>query len=174
MADNSYITDGAIGVNVASPTSADAFNGSRPQQGTLGETHEGSDGIEWKYVCAGAALVRGSLVAISAANLATPVTATTTLMGLQLAFAQTTFAASQYGYVATRGNNLWVLISGSIATPAAVPLYTTDTAGALSTATASASQFQVWGVFMTTAVAGTTASANNGVAAFPMLRRPIA
>ncbi len=161
-----YITDGGIGINIDSPDSA--------SKATLGETHEGSDGTEWTYVLAGVALARGACVAISPANVATPVTATTTLMGLPLAFAQTAFAASQLGWVARRGNNVWIQITGGLAAPNAIPLYTTDTAGALSTATNSASQFQVWGVYMTTAVAGTTASANNGNVQFPMLRRPIA
>lgn len=167
-----YPTDGSIGINLDSPASADAFSGSRPPGATLGQTTEGSDGTEWKFIVAGAALTRGGMVAVSAANVATLVTATTTLMGLPLGFAQTAFSTSQYGWVAMRGNNIFIQIVGGLATAAAVPLYTTDTAGALSTATASASQFQVWGVFMTTAVAGTTASANNGNVQFPMLRRP--
>lgn len=167
-----YITDGSIGINLDSPASADVFNGSRPQQATLGQTAEGSDGTEWKFIVAGAALSRGSIVAVDANNKAMPVTATTTLMGLPLGFAQTAFTTSQFGWIAMRGNNIWIRIIDGLASPNAVPLYTTDTAGALSTATASASQFQVFGVFMTTAVAGTTASANNGNAQYPTLRRP--
>src|SRR5437870_13850991 len=91
-----YITDGSIGINVDSPASADTYLGSRPPMATLGQSAEGSDGTEWRFIVAGAALSRGSLVAISVANVANPVTATTTLMGLQLAFAQTTFTTSQY------------------------------------------------------------------------------
>lgn len=159
-----YITDGAIGINLESPDSA--------SKAALGEIHAGDNGTEWRYILSGVALTRGACVAIGANNQANPLTATTTLMGLPLGFAQTAFAASQYGWVATRGNAIMIQITGAIAAPAAQPLYTSDTAGALSTATASASQFQVFGVFMTTAVAGTTASANAGAAQYPTIRRP--
>jgi hypothetical protein len=167
-----YVTDGAIGIDLDSPSSADVFNGSRLPGATLGETHEGSENTEWQFVLAGAAISKGALVAIGTGFTALPVTATTTLMGLGLGFAQTSFTASQYGYVAKRGQNIFIRLSGGLAAAAGVPLYTTDTAGVLSTATASASQFQVWGVFATTAFTGTTASANTGNAQYPMLRRP--
>lgn len=167
-----YVTDGAIGVDLDSPASANAFNGSRTVPATMGETHEGSEGSEWLFVMANSAISRGDVVAIDNTTFAaSSIVSTSTLFGKRIAFAQTAFATSQFGYVALRGNNLFIRVTGSAIGPG-VPLYTTDTAGCLSTATASASAFQVWGVFLSATVSGTTASAGLGVASFPMIRRP--
>lgn len=167
-----YVTDGAIGINLDSPASADTFNGSRPVGATLGQSHIASDGSEWIFVVAGGAISRGDCVAIDNDTFsAAAITSTATLVGKRIAFAQTAFTTSQYGFVAMRGQDLFIRVTGSAITPG-VPLYTSDTAGALSTATASSSAFQVWGVFLSSTVSGTTASAGTGVASFPMIRRP--
>lgn len=167
-----YVTDGAIGINLDSPASADAYTGTRPPGATLGETHEASGGSEWIFVVASSAISKGDCVAIdNTTYAASSIVSTSTLVGKRIAFAQTAFAASQYGFVALRGQDIFIKVVGSSITPGAV-LYTSDTAGALSTATASASAFQVWGVFLSATVSGTTASAGLGVASFPMVRRP--
>lgn len=167
-----YITDGAIGVNLDSPASADTYNGSRPVGASLGQMHTASDGSEWIFVVASSAISKGDVVSIDNTTFAaSSIVSTSTLFGKRIAFAQTAFAASQYGFVATRGSDLFIKVVGSAVTPG-VPLYTSDTAGALSTATASTSAFQVWGVFLSATVSGTTASAGTGVASFPMIRRP--
>jgi hypothetical protein len=159
-----YVTDGAISVNLDSP--------SNDAQATLGEIHAGNNGSEWVYVRAVAAgLTEGACVVINGSNIAQGITDSLTAPGLQLGFAQTAFASSQFGWVAKRGTGLKIRISGQATTPG-VPLYTGNTAGALTVSTNSASAFQIFGVFTTTTVSGTTASAGIGIINFPVLRRP--
>lgn len=158
-----YVTDGAIGINLDSPGSASGA--------TLGEMHEGNGGSEWMYVLATEALVRGDAVQIDGSYNATQLLSNETTIGARIGFAQTAFAVSQFGFVALRGTGLAIKITGG-ATTVGVPLYTSDTAGALSASTASTSMFQVWGVYLTATVSGTTASAGTGFASFPMVRRP--
>ena len=65
-----------------------------------------------------------------------PVTTTNALTSQRLAFAQTAITSGDYGWVATKGNNLRVRTL--IAAQPAVPLFTTATAGSLDDATVTA------------------------------------
>ena len=159
-----YVVDGALGVNLDSPTSACSY--------TPGEMHDGNNGSEWIYVFAPIAIAKGAACQIDSSFTAVGVTDATAVVNGQFAFAQTSFAASTWGFMAKRGTGLSILVTGSSITPN-VPLYTTNTAGALSTATNSASAVQIWGVGLTGTVSGTTASAGTGNIAFPMARKPI-
>ena len=158
-----YVTDGTLGVNLDSPSSACV--------GTPGEMHEGNNGSEWIYAFAPIAIAKGACCTIDSNGTAVGVVDSTAKVNAQFAFAQTSFADSTWGYMAKRGTGLAILVTGSSITPS-VPLFTTDTAGALTTATNSASAVQIWGVGLTTTVSGTTASAGTGNIAFPMSRRP--
>lgn len=158
-----YVTDGAMGVNLDSPSSACV--------GTPGEMHEGNAGSEWIYVFAPIAISKGACCTIDSGATAVGVVDALAVANAQYAFAQTSFAASTWGYMAKRGQGLSILVTGSAITPN-VPLYTSNTAGALTTATNSASAVQIWGVGLTSTVSGTSATAGTGNIAFPMSRRP--
>ena len=169
-----YVTDGKIGIDIDTVASADAFNYSRPQA-TLGQTVEGNNASEWIYVRASSAITAGALVGITTGYEVSAITdAAVTSVDRRLGFAQTAFAISQYGFVATRGQNILVRIAGNMLGGGGVAVYTTDTAGALGSASASASHFQVWGVYLKSSVSasGTTATAVTAAVSWPMLRRP--
>ena len=156
-----YVTDGTIGIDLSTVSS------SRPY--TLGQIVEASDGSVWQYVHNVTALTQYDCVAIASGSTAAPVTTTLANAGNKLGFAQVAFAASQNGWVALQGFGLKVNTDASCLP--GVPLYTQDTAGSLSDATASLTHTPVLGVMLiaTQAVAGATA-AN---VAYPMVRRPV-
>lgn len=101
---------------------------------------EGSGASEWIYVQAGDALSTGSCVLVctngSAKGIVGGLTpnAGTNTAGAQLAFAQGTFATGDYGWVAKRGNGIYVRVS-SVSTIGG-PLYNGVNTGNLTTATA--------------------------------------
>lgn len=119
-----------IGVNLGNSDGATALFG-------LGSVTMGTQNTEWVYVNAGVALNTGSPVMINSSGTAQLLTGaiSSTSSGKQIAFAQGTFAASDYGWVARRGNAIYVLVS-SVSTVNQI-LYNGDGgSGALTTATA--------------------------------------
>lgn len=167
MATNHVVTDGSIGVDLNSIGSARAF--------ALGETHKGDGGSEWIYVLFNSAVNIGALCKIESGYLATAGTgANLASADRRLGFAQTTFAASQYGFLALSGQNVLIRLQGSMLGGGGQPLYTTDTAGELSTASTSASQFQVFGLWLHSSVSQLAATVTSVLAAvsYPHLRKP--
>lgn len=165
-----YATDGSIGIDLESVGSNCNY--------TPGQTVEGSNASEWIYVLAASAITQGAMVGISASGRATPITGgaigtASSTPSLKFGFAQTAFAVSQWGFVAARGQGVLIRLLGGVG-PSAAPLFTTDTAGALSTASASASQFQIFGVYTETSVSATAATAAAATAnvSFPLVRKP--
>ncbi len=141
-------------------------------------TIEGSNASEWIYVLANAALTQGAMVGIAASGRATAITGAlvstaSATPSLKFGFTQTAFQASQWGFVAARGQGVLIRLLGGVG-PGQAPLFTTDTAGALSTASASASQFQIFGVYTETSVSATAATAAAATAnvSFPIIRKP--
>lgn len=166
MSTSHKVEDGSIGIDLNVIGSARVFG--------LGQTHKTDGGGEFIYVLFNSAVNQGGLTEIKAGYLASAALGTQLVIDdSRLGFAQTTFAASQYGFLALSGQNVLVRTLGGVGVRGQ-PLYTTDTAGALSTATASASQFQVWGVWLHSSVSATAATATVSTAAVshPMLRRP--
>lgn len=154
-----YVTDGAIGIDLDSASSADKYTSGLPPA-TLGQTHEGNNNSEWIFVRATSTVPAGGLVAIETNNTVSALTSTNMVSAnRRIGFAQTAFAASQYGFVATRGNNILVRVSGAVGGGGGQPLYTTDTAGVLSTVTASASHFAIWNVYLKSSVSASAATA---------------
>lgn len=167
MATNHVVQDGSIGIDLNVIGSARVYG--------LGETHKGDGGSEFIYVLFNSAVNQGGLTKIDSGYLATAGTgANLASADSRLGFAQTTFAASQYGFLALSGQNVLVRTLGGAAGGGGHPLYTTDTAGALSTASTSASQFQVWGVWLHSSVSASAATATVSTAAvsYPHLRKP--
>ena len=118
-----------IGANLGNSDGATALFG-------LSSVTLGSQDTEWVYVNAAQALVTGEAVMINSSGTASPLNGTlsTSSTGKQIAFAQGVFSASDFGWVARRGNGIYVLVS-SVSTIAGV-LYNCENSGALTTATA--------------------------------------
>lgn len=164
-----FVTDGRTGIDIANVGSACNYG--------VGESHFGTGGSEYVYAMSTGAINKGALVGVNSDGTMTPVTgalmgATSATLSLRYGFAQTAFLSSQWGFVAVRGAKVLVRVQGSPA-PQNV-LYTTDTAGELSVTTATASQFQIFGVQMESSVSasGSTASVATAGVSFPIARRP--
>lgn len=167
MATNHYVTDGAIGIDLNSIGSARNF--------TLGETHGGDGGSQFVYTRFESSTNQGALCKIDTGYLASQASgANLASADSRLGFAQTAFPASTYGFLALSGENILIRLTGGAAGGGGQPLYTTDTAGNISTASVSASQFQVFGVWMhaSASAAGTTATVVTAAVSFAHLRKP--
>ena len=106
-----YVSSSKLGadLNTTSPTALFA----------LGETVEGSDGTLWEYVNASTSVSAYAIIAINASGTMAMASAADAVAGLQLAVAQTAFAASEYGWVPIRAtggatNQMRVLCSGTM------------------------------------------------------------
>lgn len=165
-----FVQDGSIGIDLNYIGSAQAFG--------LGNTFRGTGGSEYVFVHSASAQNAGALVGVDENSRVTAITGA--LVGtvsastpLVFGFVQTAFAASQYGFVALRGVNIMVRVAGPM-TGEGRAIYTTDTAGCLGATTASASQFQVFGVYVAASVSA-SGSSQTAVAAnvsFPLVRYP--
>lgn len=125
-----FSTNGStIGANLGNSDGASPLFG-------LGNVTMGSQDSEWVYVCTIQALSTGTAVVVNSSGTADMLNGTlsTTSTGKQIAFAQGTFAASDYGWVARRGNGIYVRVS-SVST-ASVILYNCDNSGTLTTTSA--------------------------------------
>ncbi len=165
-----YASDGKIGIDLDTVGSNCNY--------TPGMTVEGSNASEWVYVLATEALTQGAFVGVAASGRAQAITGgrvgtASATPSLKFGFAQTAFQASQWGFVAARGQGVLIRLLGGVG-PSSAPLFTTDTVGALSTASASASQFQIFGVFTESSVSASAATAAAATAnvSFPIIRKP--
>ena len=166
MSTNHTVSDGSIGIDLNYIGSSRAYG--------LGETHQTNGGGEFIFVQFTSAVSQGGLSVVNGSYEASAAIGTNMVIGdSRLGFAQTPFAASQYGFLALSGQAVLVRTLGGAGTRGHY-LYTTDTAGAMSTATASVSQFQVWGVWLHSSVSATAATATVSTAAVSnvLLRRP--
>ena len=164
-----FVSDGRIGIDISNVDSACKY---MPNQ-----THIGAQGSEWVYVLAGAALNKGAMVAINGSGVATGVTGAgistaSSTLSQRYGFVQTAFLASQWGFVAVRGSKVVVRVQGTVSQNS--PLFTTDTTGELGASTATASQFQIFGVVLesTASASGTSATVSTANISFPVLRKP--
>ena len=135
------------GVKFDTPTDTAQF--------ALGTICQGSDGTEWVYVQAGAALVLGDCVGITEDFVATGLTLTTANDSDRLGFAQVAFSSNQYGWVALRGSNIKCRVKAACAADA--QLWTTASAGVLDDATAANAE-KVDGIVMVAANGAATAA----------------
>lgn len=165
MAVNHSVTDGSIGIDLQTVGSARNY--------TLGETHMGDGGSCFIYVRASSALSNGRLCVIEQSYDSShlPGDAVGALEEKMLAFAQTAFPMSTYGFVARAGNLVHVKVATGVG-EASQPLYTIA-GGELSTATNTASAFQVFNVWLHASVAAAnTATPVTAAVSFPFLRKP--
>ena len=148
-----------IGANLGNSDGATALFG-------LGNTLMGSNDTEWVYVNAAVALATGTAVVINSSGTAALLNGTlsTTSTGKQIAFSQGVFAASDYGWVARRGNGIYVLVS-SVSTVAVI-LYNSDTSGTLTTTSATNT---LAGISLITAAATATGVPQPAFVSWPRL-----
>lgn len=133
MASN-IVNSSVVGVNLQGNS-----DGATAQFG-LGQHVVGNAGSEWIYVTAAGALTTGSIVAINSAftaklALATDLFGTTPGNGMQVAFTQGAFAASDFGWVVIRGANM-VVAASNVSTLGAA-LYVSTNSGIITTAAGS-------------------------------------
>lgn len=154
-----YTNSSTIGVNLGNSDGATALFG-------LGNTIMGQSDTEWVYINTASALTTGTAVMINSSGTANLLNGTlsTTSTGKQIAFAQGTFAASDYGWVARRGNGIYVLVS-SVSTVAVI-LYNSDSSGTLTTTSATNT---IAGISLITASSTGIASAVPAFVSWPRL-----
>lgn len=110
-----FATSSQIGV--------DLNNASATQLFTLNQEVIGSDDSVWTYVYATASITTGAFVYIApqgTANLMNAAYIAAATAGGNIGCAQFTISAASYGFVAKRGSQLYVLVTGSLAPPAQV------------------------------------------------------
>ena len=154
------VNSSTIGVNLGDSDGATALFG-------LSSTVMGSQDSEWMYVCAAVALSTGMPVMINSSGTASILAGSlsTSSTGKQIAFAQGVFAASDYGWVARRGNGIYVKVS-SVSTVAVI-LYTNDGgSGGLTTTTATCT---IAGISLITASSTGVSSAVPAFVSWPRL-----
>lgn len=155
-----YTNSSTIGANLGNSDGATAAF-------ALGNTLMGQQDTEWVYVCAGSALVTGSAVVINSSGTANLLNGTlsTTSAGKQIAFSQGVFAASDYGWVARRGNGIYVLVS-SVSTIAVTVYNAPDNSGTLTTTSATNT---LAGISLITASSTGVATAQPAYVSWPRL-----
>ncbi len=131
---NNVVNGSVIGVNLQGNSDGATANFA------LGTHVLGNAGSDWIYVAAAGAITTGALVAINSGftaklALATDAFGTTPGSGMQLAFAQGAFAASDFGWVCLRGANMVVAVSNVSTLGAA--LYIGTNSGIITTAAGS-------------------------------------
>lgn len=158
-----FATSGKIGVDYTQKIAATGTNLDRGNQFALGTRDTGTDGSEWLYVQAGAAITQYSWVAIDENFQAVMGTKALADAGHNVGFAQVAFSDNDFGWVCVNApGNQSVRVLASCA--ADVQLYTSGTPGALDDT--SASQTLIRGVVLVTG-ATNTASTREMIAAYP-------
>src|SRR5512139_4350882 len=117
MATTHWTTDGTLGVDLEHTTTSATHR--------LGSRVVGNNNSNWMYVYASAAITQYALVGVEASGTASMMTSTMSRSTTPYTFgiAQQTFAAGDYGWVATEGSLLTVLTT-AVAT-AGAKLFTT-------------------------------------------------
>lgn len=165
---NNYVNSSTIGVNLQGIS-----DGSTALFG-LGQHVLGNNGSEWIYAQAAGVVTTGQIVAISTAYTAKLALASDLIAsatngaggpgGQQLAFAQGSFAASDYGWFCIRGANMLIALS-NVSTLAAA-LYVSVNSGYITTAAGSGT---LAGVLLTTCSASGVAAVMQGYLQWPRL-----
>ena len=163
MATTHWATDGKLYVDLETTvTSANAANGVGAIH-SLGSAVRGNNDSEWHYVYASAAITQYAVVGVEASGTASMLTSTIArgATPVNIAIAQVAFAAGDYGWVASGGTALTVLTTAICS--AGVKLFTTATAGRVSTAQATAADAQIAGL-VHSVTTGATASSSPCIA----------
>lgn len=149
-----YPTSGLIGARLATVKAGTTTDGEGAEF-SLGTITLGTDGTEWMYVQAGAAITQYDTVVIDENYQAQPITHTLGATGQRIGWAQVAFSDNDLGWVAIGGTNISATLGASCAADAR--LYTNTTAGVLDDAS-QAGAIVVNGVVAVTAVATNAAA----------------
>lgn len=160
MATTHWTTDSHLGVDLENVvTSANVANAVKNPDAALLETAHGNNSSQWLYVYASAAITQYAVVGVEASGTASMLTSTIArgAVPVRIGIAQVTFAAGDRGWVATEGTALTVLTTAICS--AGVKLFTTATAGRVSTAQATAADAQIQGLVHSVTTGATASSA---------------
>lgn len=150
-----YLTNGKIGANLGSTSTTALF--------ALGERAFGSDGTEWVYCLAGAAITQYFSVGIDESYSATALTDIGAAASHLWGAPQVAFANADYGWIPIKGTNFKVRVDPSCAADA--KLYSTGsggTAGILRDAAGTAA-IALNGVVITVASSASAGTAGTGL-----------
>lgn len=133
----------------------------------LGDSATGKDGGEHRYVQAGSAITQYDTVWIDETFTANPITKALAGTTGQVGVAGVAFASADYGWVSVAGKNVTLRVAAS--TNADANLWTSDTAGVLTSTAATASHFPIMGLIA--ASAGSAGGVTNvaGYVAYPVV-----
>ena len=137
----------------------------------LGTRAVGNDGSEWIYVVANGTIAANATVIINNAFVIAATTGAAAVSGIpnMVGFAQVAFAANTYGWVMLRGKPT-ILVAAN--TDVNTALWTTDTAGVLSSTANTASQYLVWDVRTYGTSAGGSQTIATAMTGNPVIRIP--
>lgn len=159
-----FVTDGTVGVDLTKLTAGTGASFDQGNEFALGTRVTATDGSNWVYVQAGAAITQYSWVAIDENFQAVMGTKALADAGHGVGFAQVAFADNDFGWVCVNASgNINVRVLAACA--ADVQLYTSGTAGALDDT--SASQTLIRGVVIVATGVTATASTREAIAVYP-------
>ena len=159
-----YVTSGMAGVSLTKLTTGTTTDGAGAEF-ALGTRATATDGSEWVYVQAAAALAIYSCLAIDENFQASLVTSTLAKAGYSIGFNQVAFADNDMGWVACNApGNINVRLLTSCA--ADVQLYTSASAGILDD-TATSTACLIRGVVAVVAASATAVGYREAIAVYP-------
>lgn len=164
-----YITDNKIGIDVTKRTTGTTTDGANAIF-TLGSRATGNNGTVWLYVQANGAIGASDATSITNSFQAASLTNANAGIGLQIGFGgNTAWADNDLGWMPISGD-AGLTVNVTSATTAGVALYTTTTAGQLSSSSSAASgtaQTKIQGLTLVSTADSTTVTAANVIATYP-------
>ena len=143
-----------IGANFAGTGSTALF--------ALGTTAVGTDGSEWQYVEATATFITGEIVLLyptGSAYTFTTALLTANANGIDLGFSQGVITQGEFGWMAKRGRNMYVLCTGTVTAGGENGVAFSANSGRLENAPAVGVGQTALGIYITTSASTATASA---------------
>jgi len=163
MATTHWATDGKLYVDLETTVSSANHASGIGAIHSLNTAVRGNNDSQWVYVYASAALAQYAVVGVEASGTASELTSTIArgTTPVNIAIAQVAFAAGDRGWVAAGGTSLTVLTT-AVCT-AGAKLFTTATAGRVSTTQATATDAQISGL-VHSVTTGAAASSSPAIA----------
>lgn len=146
MATTHWATDGKLYVDLEAVVSSANYANGVGAIHSLNTSVVGNNDSRWTYAYASAAITQYAVVGVEASGTASMLTSTIArgTVPVNIAIAQVAFAAGDYGWVSSGGTALTVLTT-AVCT-AGAKLFTTATAGRVSTTQATATDAQISGL----------------------------
>jgi hypothetical protein len=158
-----YVTSGQVGIDLDATTAGTTTNGADAVY-ALGQSVTATDGSQWVYVQAGAAITQYSWLSIDENFQAVMGTTALAAAGHAVGFAQVGFADNEFGWVCVHApGNIRVRALNSCA--ADVQLYTSGTAGVLDDTSAGVNLIR--GCVLVVAASNTATGNREVIAVYP-------